>query len=195
MTALMARELYVVGIRLSAAPAAAGQSRTFVRRTLQNWQCHALVDDAELVVSELVTNAVKATGSAGAGIVGVQLRLTGGHLYVEVWDECDGSPVVAESADDYAESGRGLVLVGSGSEEWGVHRSTEGGKVVWAKLASAGAAVPPLPQESPRQPRAPHDDPHVRSAALGVKMRQADIALMRRVLDGCPRLPEPRFVG
>lgn len=85
MTALRQRELYVAGVRLAAALAAAGESRVFIRRTLRKWQLLTLVEDAELVVSELVANAVKATGATGAAassssetgdaqIVGVQLR-------------------------------------------------------------------------------------------------------------------------
>lgn len=100
---------------------------------------------------------------------------------------------MAESADDYAEGGRGLVLVGFASEEWGVHRSAEGGKVVWARLTQPGVVAPRLPEEvlTPL----PYDGLDAQGAALGAKLRQADIALMRRVLDELPRLPELRFAG
>ncbi|WP_433891179.1 ATP-binding protein [Streptomyces sp. CA-111067] len=143
--------LCVSRIQLSATPTAVGMSRAFVRQMLRTWQLADFTDSAELIVSELVTNAVRATGSAepcpkwqsvtADHVIGVQLRLLHGSLFIEVWDRGDGRPAVPEQSDD-AECGRGLFLVRAVSEKWGVHRPDTGGKVVWAKLTpESGSAA------------------------------------------------------
>lgn len=125
--------LYVASIRLAAAFAAVSLSRDFIRRTLTAWELAEQIDGAQLIGSELVTNAVKMSGPAGSHVIGVQLRAAGGSLYVEVWDRDGGTPVIpAQSAD--AEGGRGLFLVEALSARWDVFCSAAPGKVVWAEL-------------------------------------------------------------
>jgi two-component sensor histidine kinase len=88
----------------------------------------ALADVAELVVSELVTNAVR----YGAGAVTLQLSRHHDGVVVEVGDEGAGTPRRRRSgADD--EGGRGLLLVGALAAGWGV-RQAGAGKVVWCRL-------------------------------------------------------------
>lgn len=91
--------------------------------------------DAELIVSELVTNALR----AGAEQIRVDLSLTDGTLRICVSDDATGVPEVQRPAPDAA-SGRGLVLVGAVADDWGVERLPEG-KQVWAELS----AVAPVP--------------------------------------------------
>jgi anti-sigma regulatory factor (Ser/Thr protein kinase) len=141
------------GMCLAAVATAVALSREFARRTLRGWGLHSLIDDAELVVSELVTNAVKATGlpdrsrsqgtDAAQDTIEMKIRLLGAGFYVEVWDRNGGSPTVPAQTDD-AEGGRGLFLVESLSDKWGVRHPAEGGKVVWARLllATGPAAAP-----------------------------------------------------
>lgn len=86
--------------------------------------------DAELIVSELVTNALR----AGAEQIRVDLSLTYGTLRICVSDDATGLPEVQRPAPD-AESGRGLVLVGAVADDWGVERLPEG-KQVWAELSA-----------------------------------------------------------
>jgi anti-sigma regulatory factor (Ser/Thr protein kinase) len=94
-----------------------------------------VVDDAALVATELVANAVLHAG----GPIGLALSWTVDEpkrVRVQVSDDSP-SPPVARSYGSGASTGRGLALVASIATRWGVDRS-DGGKVVWAELA-AGA--------------------------------------------------------
>jgi PAS domain S-box-containing protein len=110
----------------------AGRARAVALDTLQAWGEPAPVADvAELVVSELVTNALR----YGAGQVVMQLSRHDDGLVVEVYDDGVGTPRRRRAAAD-EESGRGLLLVGAVAAAWGV-RTRGGGKVVWCRLATA----------------------------------------------------------
>lgn len=91
-----------------------------------------LCDDLELIVSELVTNAVR----AGSATVGVSVALEDDRVVVRVSDEASGWPEPRE-ADIYDTGGRGLPLVSAISNSWGV-RLSPNGKVVWAELRVDG---------------------------------------------------------
>jgi anti-sigma regulatory factor (Ser/Thr protein kinase) len=134
-------------LALGALPTAVPCARLHARQVLWEWRLGALREEAELVVSELVTNAVQAT--AGRQLPApVRLRLSsdGSGALVEVWDadprppqpravDIDGVP------DLVAESGRGLLLVAALSARWGWYPERQcGGKVVWAVLKAAPAA-------------------------------------------------------
>jgi anti-sigma regulatory factor (Ser/Thr protein kinase) len=88
-----------------------------------------IVDDALLVVDELVTNAVL----TGAANVTVSIELHDAELKIEVADGADGWPEL-RSASPSDSSGRGLALVDALSEAWGVRRRRPVGKSVWARL-------------------------------------------------------------
>ena len=117
-------------------PAHVRLARSFVARTLREWKLGALVDDAQLVVSELASNAVLHSGSE----VRVTLRSDGKcWVRIELRDDNPRPPVpVAFSYD--ATSGRGLSMVDAVSTSWGVGRHG-GGKTVWAELAIGDAGV------------------------------------------------------
>jgi len=87
---------------------------------------NGLTDDCALMVSELVANAVIHGGSA------VRLRLTVHRdcIYAEVADNGTGMPRET-CADLDATSGRGLLIVGSLAQDWGVIPRPGGGKLVW----------------------------------------------------------------
>jgi anti-sigma regulatory factor (Ser/Thr protein kinase) len=85
-------------------------------------------DTVTLVVSELVTNAVR----QGDGPVRVTLDVGDGTLLVEVFDSGHRLPMLSESAPD-STSGRGLHLIDMVCDEWGVREELEG-KTVWARL-------------------------------------------------------------
>ncbi len=89
----------------------------------------------DLVVSELVTNAVaQVDGSSAQVRLGLELLLPG-HVRVTVWDPISGQPCRPQRmADTWAETGRGLILVGAYASAWGV-ASEELGKSVWAAVA------------------------------------------------------------
>ncbi|MBO1330548.1 ATP-binding protein [Streptomyces sp. VRA16 Mangrove soil] len=86
--------------------------------------------DAELVVSELVTNATKAS----AGRCRMSLRLDAGELTVAVHDDGPGVPRL-KTASQSAESGRGITLVRALASRWSVEPHPRGGKTVRAVLA------------------------------------------------------------
>lgn len=136
--------LYLASFQLAAVGSAAGVARAFVRQRLTDLKLPGLVEDSALVMSELVTNAVRATGLSEPGVrlhdvreehlIDVQLRVIDSSLFVEVWDRSPQAPV-KQQADDESENGRGLVLVEALTRRWGVYRPAAGGKVVWAELS------------------------------------------------------------
>ncbi|NJA59355.1 ATP-binding protein [Streptomyces sp. NEAU-H3] len=116
------------------------EARQFARTTLDRWELTELADDIALVVSELVTTALRHALPQPAPEDGpdespVRLHLMrwAGRLMCAVRDPSDASPVTR--AEDFgAECGRGLFLVDSFSESWGWHplAGTLHGKMVWA---------------------------------------------------------------
>jgi anti-sigma regulatory factor (Ser/Thr protein kinase) len=150
--------LLAASLRLTAVPTAVGHSRMFVRHTLDRWKLMEHEESATLIMSELVTNAIKASGITDPDprpwqikdehVIGAQLQVVHGKLFVEVWDRTPETPV-RQNPDFNATSGRGLLLVESLAEDWGICRPHVGGKVVWAELPVE------LPADSP-----PFDLPH-----------------------------------
>jgi PAS domain S-box-containing protein len=124
--------------RLPREPRSVGRARELARAQLVSWGLEDLVDTTELLVSELVTNALR----YGEGEVRLRL-LRDRTLVCEVWDAGLVQPR-RRRARDTDEGGRGLQLVGLLSAAWGARR-TPRGKTVWFELAlpdgeSAGAA-------------------------------------------------------
>jgi anti-sigma regulatory factor (Ser/Thr protein kinase) len=106
-------------------------------------------ETAELLVSELVTNAVRFAGSPAsaqqysdrvqAGLISLSVRHFGEGLLIEVFDTDASPPVLTDAADD-AENGRGLVLVDALSKEWSYFFPPCGGKVVYCFIEIPHAA-------------------------------------------------------
>ncbi|MFI8091030.1 PAS domain S-box protein [Streptomyces sp. NPDC086080] len=113
---------------LSTRPESVSEGRTFLSKALAAWDCHDKGDDARLLVSELLTNAVQ----HAQGPVTLHVCRTAVELTVEVGD---GSPHLPEPrhADEDEESGRGLNLVRVLADSWGV-RPTDVGKTTWFTL-------------------------------------------------------------
>ncbi len=142
---------FVSSLRFAAVPTAVGCARMFVEQTLSGWQVSAVSDDAVLIASELVTNAVRATGNtdphpgyaalAQVSILQVRLSIRRGRLLIEVWDNSQKPPVLQQQRDD-AVDGRGLFLVQMLSAQWGTYFPKVGGKVVWAELALPAGSAP-----------------------------------------------------
>lgn len=86
--------------------------------------------DAELVVSELVTNATRASERRCR----MSLRMDAGELVVEVRDDGPGLPRLRPPSET-AESGRGIALVHALAERWSVRPDRRGGKTVRAVFA------------------------------------------------------------
>jgi serine phosphatase RsbU (regulator of sigma subunit)/PAS domain-containing protein len=107
-------------------PAAVSGLRALATRRLTEWGLHDLVMTTELIVSELVTNAMRHAAPP------IRLRLVrGSRLTCEVFDSSSAAPRLrhARSTD---EGGRGLFLVAQLTRRWGA-RHTGGGKIIWAE--------------------------------------------------------------
>jgi anti-sigma regulatory factor (Ser/Thr protein kinase) len=104
------------------------QSRNRVRDALQEWQLPHLVETAELLVSELATNALR----HGKGPIELQVLLLDEVVTVSVTDTDAPLPRFRRSAYD-DEGGRGLQVVATLASRWGA-RPTPTGKVVWCEL-------------------------------------------------------------
>ncbi|CAM5387481.1 non-specific serine/threonine protein kinase OS=Streptomyces tendae OX=1932 GN=GUR47_15350 PE=3 SV=1 [Streptomyces tendae] len=115
-----------------AAPDAVRIARSLVRRTLGEWRLDSVGDIAALLVSELVTNALRhATGPIGVRVVRGPAGAAG-VLLVEVSDPLPDPPRERAARPD-DEDGRGLQLVASAARRWGT-RPGEAGKTVWFEL-------------------------------------------------------------
>ncbi|WP_119291681.1 SpoIIE family protein phosphatase [Streptomyces sp. YIM 130001] len=112
-------------------PRSVGKARELARARLQSWNLESLVDTTELLVSELVTNALR----YGEGEIRLRLLLDR-TLVCEVWDAGLVQPR-RRRARATDEGGRGLQLVGLLSAGWGSRR-TPRGKTVWFELPLPG---------------------------------------------------------
>ncbi len=120
-------------------PEAVKTARDFTRSVLRDWGLLDLADVASLVISELVTNALRHGVPGGPAVTSdcpIRLRLLGQAPYVMcmVTDPGSGIPVLRDPGP-CAENGRGLNVVESCCVRWGWHLlDGGGGKVVWALL-------------------------------------------------------------
>jgi anti-sigma regulatory factor (Ser/Thr protein kinase) len=118
-------------------PGAVPSARLHARFVACEWGLAAIAGDCELIVAELVTNAVthgtRAPGTADPPPV--RLRLTGRarEVRIEVWDAGEEMPQMRPGPPGEDETGgRGLVLVAALSSQWGAYRTSGGGKCVFA---------------------------------------------------------------
>ena len=109
--------------------ASAADARRFAERTLSAWGCDALVENARLLVSELVVNAVIHAHTAAR----LQLRFDGRLLRVEVSDGSTAAPH-RRPYSPTATTGRGLMILDKVADNWGVDIG-ESAKTVWFELA------------------------------------------------------------
>jgi anti-sigma regulatory factor (Ser/Thr protein kinase) len=115
---------------LNTAPACA---RKHARLVVAEWGLAALADTVELLVSELVTNAVHASDGLRSPVVRLWLVSDGASVVIHVWDGDDQMPVRRDPDPD-SPTGRGLLLVGTLAKDWGAYRKAAG-KIVWALIA------------------------------------------------------------
>ena len=110
-------------------------ARAFVAETLTAWNVQAdEVEAAQLVVSELVTNAV--LHAADSPTIILDLRLTDGAVRVMVSDGGLGEPDRRPHPDPRtSETGRGVWLVDAFAERWGTEMHGREGKTVWCELS------------------------------------------------------------
>ncbi|MFJ8588616.1 ATP-binding protein [Streptomyces sp. NPDC093595] len=135
-------------------------ARQFTSATLAQWDLSERFDDVALVVSELVTNALRhalptdppARETPHDSPVRLHLMRWASRLVCAVRDPSPDSPATRECEEDFAaESGRGLFLVETFSDSWGWHplAGTLRGKVVWALFRLPDAPAPARPTAGP----------------------------------------------
>ena len=121
-------------LQLGALPTAVGCGRAHARLVLMEWGLGYLVDDAVLIASELLTNALQASQALGNSTP-IALRLLANHeqLIIEAWDQwVEDYDLTRTPGDD--EHGRGLAVIDALSNRWGTGRLSDDYKVVWAEL-------------------------------------------------------------
>ncbi|MEV0173534.1 PAS domain S-box protein [Streptomyces sp. NPDC050803] len=132
VTLLLARlpapPLATFAAEFPAVPSAVPDGRVLLGKALVDWNCTATADDALLLVSEILTNAVQ----HAEGPLGLHARRTATDLTVEVSDRSPHLPQPRQAAEN-EESGRGLLLVRTLADSWGV-QPTDEGKTTWFSL-------------------------------------------------------------
>lgn len=133
----------VSSLVLGALPSAVPCARLHARHVLWEWGTDTLVEPVEMIVSELVTNGVRASaevtgswyrGRWAPGKPPVRLFVCSDQrsVLVQVWDGNDQQPERRE-LDLEAVGGRGLLLIEALSSDWGTYRpERSSGKIVWA---------------------------------------------------------------
>jgi len=127
-------------LELGALPSAVPCARLHTRHVLWDWGVSRLIDSTELLVSEIITNAVGISREMDQAAVRLWLLCDRARVVVLAWDPSPLPPVpVTPDAD--TENGRGLLLVEAISEQWGwyfpaghgtANVPDQRGKVVWA---------------------------------------------------------------
>lgn len=110
------------------------RARHDVTLCLRTWGLDPLIDDAQLIVTELVANAVKHTRTRR---IGVSVTRHPDHVRIVVTDTSRTLPAPTTAAPE-AEAGRGLLLVDQLTTRWGSKRFRTG-KQVWAELTTIKA--------------------------------------------------------
>jgi anti-sigma regulatory factor (Ser/Thr protein kinase) len=119
------------GSFLSAVPCA----RLHARQILWEWGLARLREDTEILVTELISNAVKVSRAlAQSPAVRLWLESDRAQILIVVWDASPHPPVLRAAVGE-AEDGHGLMLVAAISQTWGWYtRDDSDGKFVWAIL-------------------------------------------------------------
>ncbi len=131
-----APELTSRPLMLTPLPTAPSCAREVSRLQLAEWGMSVLSEMADVIVTELVTNAVQASQRhSGPAQLGFRMSVSGPRVRIEVWDTGPGRPRLRTDVAPLDETGRGLQLVDALSGgRWGTQRCPAGGKVVWAEI-------------------------------------------------------------
>ncbi|MDT0341314.1 ATP-binding protein [Streptomyces sp. DSM 44938] len=123
-------------VRLPSLPSSARIARRLTGRLLQQrWMLPPdLTEEAVLLVSELVGNAVQ---HAGAAVFGLRIRRRRGWIRVEVRDPSRALPCLLPVREMDVDSGRGLFLVDTLADRWGVDLLADG-KCTWFEMRVPG---------------------------------------------------------
>lgn len=128
LTQLPAAPLAAVATELPALAESVPTGRAFLSGVLTAWECPDTADDARLLLSEILTNAVQ----HAQGPIGLHVCRTTTEITVEISDRSPHLPQPRTAGKD-EESGRGLILVRALADGWGVRLNDEG-KTTWFSL-------------------------------------------------------------
>lgn len=129
LASLPPRQRYRKHAALAGAETASKQARVLAREVCDQWELDDLLEDAQLIATELVENALTHTNAAPA----LRFELRRGILSIAVTDDSPTRPAVT-AAEPERDSGRGLHLLATLARTWGANPTLAGGKVVWAVL-------------------------------------------------------------
>ncbi|MEV6395604.1 ATP-binding protein [Streptomyces sp. NPDC051907] len=133
-----------VAHRFPRADDAVPEARSFLGGVLEDWEITDRSDDAVLCLSELATNAIRHSTAPGGFLV--EVSLDDELLRVEVHDTTDSTPRVRTPSTEDTD-GRGLLIVTSLADGWGVKPHDSCGKTVWTEFKTStgglqGGAAP-----------------------------------------------------
>lgn len=151
-------------------------ARRHVAAILRAWGLATLRETAELLASELATNACRAS-SGPASVVATRLTCTDTDLIIEVWDSSRAAPIRRDRGLG-TENGRGLLLVSALSTRWAFYRPRTGGKVTWCSV--------PLPKSAGSVTIEAESLPSRSTKAAPAEPIEAfdDLTVLQRVADG-----------
>lgn len=126
---LFVPEMWRGEIGLAGDPTSAREARAFVRMALQERVTPAILQDALLLASEMVSNVIRHAGTP----LTLCVEIHRGYLRMTVTDGALPFEAKAGEGSDDGESGRGIGIIASVSRRWGVG-VTPIGKSIWAEL-------------------------------------------------------------
>jgi anti-sigma regulatory factor (Ser/Thr protein kinase) len=161
-------------------PAAVPRMRRMTVAALTQWAVNTeAVEIAALVVSELVTNAVKVSRPEDEEIA-VRLTLGTARVTVEVWSRPDATEIHPLLPADTSEGGRGLALVAALCSHWDIYPAESGGVVVYGQIAASPFPVQRGSDDAPLPTRGPQAVPDEQGAP-GVSRWSTDPVVLARV--------------
>lgn len=154
-------------LTLATTPNAVSWARRHTTDVLSRWRVPTkAIETAELIVSELTTNAVQHSEQVSpdssrstSRTFDLLLQVGNGVVRVSVFDDDEQAPVLKQPGAD-ATSGRGIFLVAAVSSRWGhypVRNGNKAGKVVWAQVSLVPAAEPRRHERAQSHPAQPSE--------------------------------------
>ena len=178
-------------LELGALPTAVPCACVHTQLLLWEWGLNSLAESAELLVSELVTNAVNATAGPDGQVVSLHLSGNATQVLIEVHDADPRPPGPGdprEPGEENSEARDGVLLVAALSTRWDWYPTEDPpGKVVWCELT----APPPEPAAPPSAPVADTSPPPPESLPRRIPRARTkpqaeivtDLDLLRRLRD------------
>jgi serine/threonine-protein kinase RsbW len=137
-----ADDAYRVETLLAADVQAPGAARALVAEELRERIAASVLERAQLLASELITNSICHSGAPADAQLVFRLELSRRGVRIEVQDPGRGGVIAPRPGDPGGGGGFGLNIVQTLSERWGLERIASGGTRVWAQIALAPAAAP-----------------------------------------------------